>query len=32
MKCVLEGETDGETSHCTSLMGLDDFDEFFDVS
>ncbi|KAG4939455.1 hypothetical protein JHK84_045632 [Glycine max] len=29
---VLEGEVDGETSRRTSLMGLDDSDEFFDVS
>ncbi|KAG4941498.1 hypothetical protein JHK87_045369 [Glycine soja] len=29
---VLEGEVAGETSRRTSLMGLDDSDEFFDVS
>ncbi|KAG5100127.1 hypothetical protein JHK82_045179 [Glycine max] len=29
---VLEGEVDGETSRRTNLMGLDDSDEFFDVS
>lgn len=32
MEGVLEGEVAGETSRRTSLMGLDDSDEFFDVS